>query len=55
MGDMDLIQMNVPDDVGKRTDETFARDGITTPRAVKMMVTQVADEGRTPRPSGFSA
>lgn len=38
---MALIQINVPDDVKVRADAAFARNGITTPGAMKMMVTQV--------------
>ena len=38
---MALIQINVPDDVKARADAAFARNGITTPAAMKMMVTQV--------------
>ncbi|WP_259297784.1 type II toxin-antitoxin system RelB/DinJ family antitoxin [Bifidobacterium pseudocatenulatum] len=45
---MALIQINVPDDVKVRADAAFARNGITTPGAMKMMVTQVASENRTP-------
>ena len=45
---MALIQVNVPDDVKRRADAAFARSGITTPGAMRMMVTQVANEGRTP-------
>lgn len=42
---MALIQINVPDDVKQRADAAFARNGITTPSAMKMMVAQVANEG----------
>ena len=52
---MVLIQINVPDDVKKRADAAFARSGITTPAAMKMMVTQVANEGRTPFDGIFNA
>lgn len=45
---MSLIQINVDDDVRARADAAFARCGITTPMAMKMMVVQVANEGRTP-------
>lgn len=45
---MSLVQVNVDDDVKKRADAAFARNGITTPMAMKMMITQVANEGRTP-------
>ena len=52
---MALIQINVPDDVKARADAAFARNGITTPGAMRMMVTQVANEGRTPFDGIFSA
>ncbi|HCA73650.1 MAG TPA: acyl carrier protein [Bifidobacterium sp.] len=52
---MALIQINVPDDVKQRADVAFARNGITTPSAMKMMVTQVANEGRTPFDGLFSS
>lgn len=45
---MALIQTTVDDNVKAKADEAFARNGITTPMAVRMMVTQVANEGRTP-------
>lgn len=45
---MALIQINVDDDVCRRADAAFAYCGITTPMAVKMMVTQVAKEGWAP-------
>ncbi|MBT1179266.1 type II toxin-antitoxin system RelB/DinJ family antitoxin [Bifidobacterium vespertilionis] len=51
---MALIQINVPDDVKERADAAFARNGITTPMAMKMMVTQVANENRTPFDGIFS-
>ncbi|AIZ14760.1 type II toxin-antitoxin system RelB/DinJ family antitoxin [Bifidobacterium catenulatum] len=52
---MALIQINVPDDVKQRADAAFARNGITTPSAMKMMVTQVANESRTPFDGLFSS
>ena len=52
---MALIQINVPDDVKARADAAFARNGITTPAAMKMMVTQVANENRTPFDGIFSS
>ena len=52
---MALIQINVPDDVKARADAAFARNGITTPAAMKMMVTQVANENRTPFDGVFSS
>ena len=45
---MALIQVNVPDDVKQRADAAFARSGITTPGAMRMMVTKVANEDKTP-------
>ena len=47
---MALIQVNVPDDVKARADAAFARNGITTPAAMKMMVTH-----RTPFDGVFSS
>lgn len=52
---MALIQINVSDDVKARADAAFARSGITTPAAMKMMVTQVANEDRTPFDGIFNA
>ena len=52
---MALIQVNVTDDVKARADAAFARNGITTPTAMKMMVTQVANENRTPFDGVFSS
>ncbi len=45
---MALIQLNVPDDVKERADAAFARSGLTTPYAMRIMVNQVAETGRTP-------
>lgn len=45
---MALIQINVSDEIKAKADEAFSRNGITTPMAMKMMVTQVAADGRTP-------
>lgn len=50
---MSVIQVNVPADVKARADAAFARNGITTPAAMKMMVTQVANSGRTPLDGAF--
>jgi RHH-type rel operon transcriptional repressor/antitoxin RelB len=52
---MALIQINVPDDIKARADAAFARNGITTPSAMKMMVTEVANEDRTPFDGLFSS
>ncbi len=51
---MALIQVNVDEDVKRRADKAFARNGITTPMAMRMMITQVANEGRTPFDGVFS-
>lgn len=51
---MALVQVNVPDDVKTRADEAFARNGITTPGAMRMMITQVANTGVTPFDGVFS-
>lgn len=45
---MALIQVTVDDDIKRKADAAFARSGITTPMAMRMMVTQVARENRTP-------
>lgn len=45
---MALIQINVDDDVKKRADQAFARSGLTTPYAMRILVNQVANTGITP-------
>ncbi|WP_165044911.1 MULTISPECIES: type II toxin-antitoxin system RelB/DinJ family antitoxin [unclassified Adlercreutzia] len=45
---MALIQVTVDDEIKRKADAAFARNGITTPMAMRMMVTQVANENRTP-------
>ena len=52
---MALIQNNVPDDVKQRADAAFARNGITTPSAMKMMVTQLPMKSRVPFGGLFSS
>lgn len=52
---MALIQLNVPDDVKARADAAFARSGLTTPYAMRIMVNQVAETGRTPFDGLFSS
>lgn len=52
---MALIQLNVPDDVKERADAAFARCGLTTPYAMRIMVNQVAETGRTPFDGLFSS
>lgn len=45
---MALIQVTVDDEIKRKADAAFARNGITTPMAMRMLVTQVANEDRTP-------
>lgn len=52
---MALIQLNVPDDIKERADAAFARSGLTTPYAMRIMVNQVAETGRTPFDGLFSS
>ncbi|WP_455138561.1 type II toxin-antitoxin system RelB/DinJ family antitoxin [Thermophilibacter sp.] len=51
---MALIQTTVDDKVKERADAVFARNGLTTPMACRIMVTQVANEGRSPFDGLFS-
>lgn len=52
---MALIQLNVPDDVKERADAALAHSGLTTPYAMRIMVNQVAETGRTPFDGLFSS
>lgn len=45
---MALLQTTIDDEVKKRADEVFARSGLTTAMAVRVMVTQVANTGVSP-------
>ncbi len=45
---MALIQVTVDDEIKQKADIAFARNGITTPMAMRMFVTQVAAEDKTP-------
>lgn len=45
---MAIIQTTVDDDIKREADAVFARSGLTTAMAVRVMVTQVAREGRSP-------
>ena len=45
---MALLQTTIDDDIKKRADEVFARNGLTTAMAVRVMVTQVANTGLSP-------
>ena len=52
---MAIIQTTVDDDVKRDADAVFARSGLTTAMAVRVMVTQVAREGRSPFDGLFSS
>ena len=54
-GRMALLQTTIDDDVKKRADEVFARSGLTSAMAVRVMVTQVANTGVSPLMASFSA
>lgn len=45
---MALLQTTIDDDIKKRADTVFARSGLTTAMAVRVMVTQVANTGVSP-------
>ncbi|GAB2027142.1 type II toxin-antitoxin system RelB/DinJ family antitoxin [Lactovum odontotermitis] len=45
---MSLIQINVPSDIKEKADKAFSRSGLTTPMAMKILITQVANSGHTP-------
>lgn len=45
---MALLQTTIDDDVKARADEVFARSGLTSAMAVRVMVTQVANTGVSP-------
>lgn len=45
---MALIQINVDDDVKARCDAAYARHGMTTPGAMKVLAYETALSGRTP-------
>lgn len=51
---MALIQIKVDNEIKQKADAVFGRSGLTTPQAVKVMVTQVANEGRSPFDNLFS-
>lgn len=51
---MALLQTTIDDDVKARADEVFARSGLTSAMAVRMMVTQVANTGVSPFDGLFS-
>lgn len=43
-----LVQLKLPSDVKKKLDDIFAKDGTTTPQALKMIATQIANHGFSP-------
>lgn len=45
---MALLQTTIDDDVKARADAVFARSGLTSAMAVRVMVTQVANTGTSP-------
>lgn len=45
---MALVQTTIDDDVKKRADEVFARSGLTSAMAMRVMITQVANTGSSP-------
>lgn len=45
---MSLIQINVPSDIKEKADKAFSRSGLTTPMAMKILITQVANSNHTP-------
>lgn len=46
--DTTLIQVRVPIKVKEAADEAFAKNGISTPMALRVLVAQVARTGETP-------
>ena len=45
---MALLQTTIDDDVKARADKVFARNGLTSAMAMRVMVTQVANTGSSP-------
>ncbi|TYC48733.1 type II toxin-antitoxin system RelB/DinJ family antitoxin [Weissella muntiaci] len=43
-----LIQLRVEGEIKDKADLTFAQQGLTTQGAIKMMLTQVANTGKSP-------
>lgn len=43
-----LVQIKLPASIKSKLDEIFAKDGATTPQALKMIATQIANNGRSP-------
>ena len=53
-GVMALLQTTIDDEVKERADKVFARSGLTTAMATRVMVTQVANTGISPFDGLFS-
>lgn len=49
-----LLQVRVADHVKDTCDELFATRGISTQNAIRMLLTQVANSGKTPFDNLFS-
>ena len=45
---LSLVQVKVPADVRAAADAAFARNGLTTNMAMRMMLYQIAKSGKTP-------
>lgn len=43
-----LIQVRINSEVKHKADELFGKNGITTQAAIKMLLMQVANTGKTP-------
>ena len=51
LGDMTmekLIQIRIEEEIRNAADEVFRRNGLTTQQAVKMFLTQLANNGQSP-------
>lgn len=51
---MALLQTTIDDDVKMRADKVFARSGLTSAMAMRVMITQVANTGISPFDGLFS-
>ncbi|NGM16775.1 acyl carrier protein [Eggerthellaceae bacterium zg-893] len=51
---MALVQTTIDDDVKARADKVFARSGLTSAMAMRVMLTQVANTGTSPFDGLFS-
>lgn len=43
-----LVQFKLPESIKAKLDKIFAKDGTTTPQGLKMIATQIANNGRSP-------